>query len=77
MVGGWLEDVSKALIDLGGEGHLSQIYPRVLEYRRERKAPVGEYKAWIRNCLQSNSHGKGHNVFVHVGSLRSGRWKLA
>ncbi len=63
MVGRWLDDVTKALRDLGGEGHLSQIYPRVLEYRRELGAPIGEHKEWVRNCLQSNSRGKGHNVF--------------
>jgi hypothetical protein len=43
---GWLEDVSHALRDLGGEAHLSSIYPKVLEYRRAAGAPIGEYAAF-------------------------------
>jgi len=72
----WLEDISKALGDLGGEAHLSSIYTKVLESRQARTASLGEYQAWVRNCLQQNSRGKGHDVFAHVGPLRSGRWRL-
>ena len=72
----WLEDVSKALGDLGGEAHLSLIYPKVLERRKARRATLGKYQAWVRNCLQQNSRGKGHDMFAHVGSLRSGHWRL-
>jgi hypothetical protein len=35
----WLEDVSQALGDLGGEAHLSAIYPKVLECRRRGEQP--------------------------------------
>ncbi len=72
---GWLEDVARALTDLGGEAHLSLIYPKVYEYRKARAAPIGKYQEWVRYYLQQNSRGKGHNVFAHVAP-RSGRWRL-
>jgi len=74
--GGWLEDVSNALVELGGEAHLSSIYPKVYEYRKTRGAPMGKYREWVRYYLQQNSRSKGHDKFVHVGASRSGRWRL-
>jgi hypothetical protein len=74
--GGWLEDVSNALADLGGEAHLSAIYPKVYEYRKARGAAIGKYHEWVRYYLQQNSRGKGYNIFEHVGVPRSGRWRL-
>jgi hypothetical protein len=73
---GWLEDVSDALKELGGEAHLSAIYEKVLAYRSARKAAIGEYKAWVRYYLQQNSRGKGYDIFAHVGAYGSGRWRL-
>jgi len=73
---GWLEDVRDALISLGREAHLSAIYEKVLEYRTARKAPIGEYKAWVRYYLQQNSRGNGRDIFDHVGPPKSGRWRL-
>lgn len=35
----WLEDVSQALGDLGGEAHLSAIYPKVWECRKRGEHP--------------------------------------
>jgi hypothetical protein len=72
---GWLEDVSDALKELGGEAHLSAIYEKVLAYRRTEGEPIGEYKAWVRYYLQQNSRGRGYDIFSHVGPSRSGRWR--
>lgn len=76
MYDGWLEDVERALRNLGGEAHLSEIYKKVYAYRKARNAPLGEYEAWVRYYLQQNSRGKGRNIFAHVGQSRSGIWRL-
>lgn len=73
---GWLEDVRDALMSLGREAHLSAIYERVLAYRTARRAPIGEYKAWVRYYLQQNSRGAGQDIFDHIGPAKSGRWRL-
>ena len=72
----WVSDVMAALAELGGEGHLSDIYEVVFRDRDKRGDPLGEYEAWVRNALQSHSRGKGYNFFEHVGPPRSGRWRL-
>lgn len=74
--GGWLEDVRDALIALGGKAHLSKIYKKVLEVRRQRGDPIGKYQAWIRYYLQQNSRGRGQDIFEHVEPPRSGQWRL-
>ena len=71
----WWQDVKIALEELGGQAHLSQIYPIVYGRRNKRKDTLGNYEAWIRNSLQENSRGKGHDVFVPA-RLGSGVWKL-
>ena len=76
MPSGWLEDVSDALKELGGEAHLSAIYERVLAYRNARKAAIGEYKPWVRYYLQQSPRGKGYDIFSHVGAYGSARWRL-
>lgn len=72
----WWKDVKFSLEELGGEAHLSKIYSIVHRRRKTRKDSLGEnYKEWIRNSLQQNSRGKGHNIFEPV-KLGSGVWKL-
>lgn len=47
----WYIDVCWALAELGGEGHLGEVYPLVHRYRIARGAPIGNYKEWTRNSL--------------------------
>ena len=72
----WWKDVRNALEELGGRAHLSQIYRKVYCRRKNRKDTLGDnYKEWIRNALQENSRGKGHDTFEPV-KIGSGIWKL-
>lgn len=71
----WADDVKQVLEELGCEARLSQIYPRVQAIRRDRGAPLGDYKAWVRNVLQINSRGRGRDLF-HPIQLGSGWWRL-
>jgi hypothetical protein len=59
-------DVITALGLLGGKGKPKEIYAKVHDMRVARGDPLGQYDAWIRNALQENSRGKGHNLFVHI-----------
>jgi hypothetical protein len=70
----WASDVIKALVILGGKAHLSLIYAKVQEMRKSRGDTLGQFEAWIRHALQSNSRGKGLDCFVHLGRPRSGMW---
>jgi hypothetical protein len=72
----WYADVALALGELGGTAHLSDIYVVVVRNREVRGDPLGAHDEWVRNALQQNSHGRGHNLFVHVGPPRSGLWAL-
>lgn len=72
----WWKDVKIALEQLGGQAHLSRIYPIVHRRREARNGTLGKnYREWIRNSLQQNSRGRGHDIFEPV-KLGSGVWKL-
>jgi len=72
----WWRDVEAALKELGDKANLSQIYQIVHRRRKTRKDTLGKnYKEWIRNSLQQNSRGRGHDIFEPV-ELGSGIWKL-
>ncbi len=72
----WYNDVYDVLLKLGGQAHLSKIYDGVFEQRSRRKNPLGDnYKEWVRNALQQNSRGKGHDIFEPV-RIGSGIWKI-
>lgn len=74
----WKKNIKKALEELSGEAHLSEIYPRVKQMREARNDDVGKYKAWIRNALQENSRGKGEDIFEpkYPVEERKGIWRL-
>jgi len=74
----WIEDVEIALTRLGGQGHLSEIYPIVRELRTARNDPIGKLEEWTRNALQQNSRGKGKNLFdsVYPVEQRKGIWRI-
>lgn len=74
----WIEDVKNALIELGGEAKLAQIYEVVRKNRTQRNDTIGRLESWVRNCLQNNSRGKGRDVFepVYPVELRRGIWRL-
>ena len=72
----WWRDVKAALKQLNGKGHLKQIYPIVYQRRKDRGDTLGNnYEEWIRNALQENSRGRGHDIFEPV-RLGSGEWHL-
>ena len=71
----WIDDVYESLNELGGTSHLSKIYEIVRAKREKRKAPLGNYKSWVRNALQQNSRGKGEDLFEPF-RIGSGIWLL-
>ncbi len=72
----WYQDVYNALALLNGKAHLSKIYPEVYKLRKSRNDTLGDnYEEWVRNALQQNSRGKGHDCFEPV-KLGSGVWKI-
>ena len=73
----WLDDVRDALLALGGEAHLSDIYESVLQARKTRGATVDNYRSAVGIRLQQNAYHRGRHLFEHVGPPRSGRWKLS
>ncbi|MBU1767127.1 MAG: hypothetical protein KJ648_03360 [Candidatus Omnitrophica bacterium] len=74
----WIDDVKNALVALGGEAHLSQIYEIVEKNRSKRGDTMGKLKSWVRNTLQQNSREKGKNIFksVYPVEMRKGIWRL-
>jgi putative restriction endonuclease len=75
----WLSDVVKALNDLGGLGHYSDIYDRVAELRN------GDLpKSWhaiIRRTIEtyssdSDAYGKKNDYFYTVKGKGTGTWGL-
>lgn len=74
----WIDDVRNALIELGGEAHLSRIYKAVTDYRTKRGDPIGELESWVRHTLEQNSRGSGEDIFEPVYSVeeRRGIWRL-
>lgn len=74
----WIDDIKTALIELGGQAHLSDIYRIVRKHRIEREDTLGELEAWVRYNLQQNSRGKGEDLFepVYPPIERRGIWRL-
>jgi hypothetical protein len=72
----WKHDVFDAIRDLGGQGHLSEIYLKVLLARNRRGEVIDGYQEWVRNELRRNSDRKGRDLFEHVGAPASGIWRL-
>ena len=74
----WKDDINIALIELGGQAHLSDIYRIVKKHRSEREDTLGELQAWVRYNLQQNSRGKGDDLFelVYPPEMRRGIWRL-
>ena len=74
----WEIDVKEALKQLGGEAHLSDIYPIVKRRREKRGDSLGKYKNWVSHTLQNNSRGDGSDIFepVYPTIERKGIWRL-
>ena len=78
----WRDDVLAALISLGGEAHLSEIYEKVRERRRQngRSLPTNA-DAIVRRELEYNSsdatafRGK-FDLFRSVNGIGSGQWAV-
>ena len=78
----WRDDVRAALIDLGGQAHLSEIYAKVRELRRVggRSLPF-ELEAIVRRELENNSSDAGaftghRDWFGSVDGLGKGLWAI-
>lgn len=70
----WVEDLEKALTNLGGVATLDGIYREVLKIRTE---PIpSEYEAVIRERLERNSRGSGYDLFRSVEGIGKGVWGL-
>ncbi|MDI6738678.1 MAG: RuvA C-terminal domain-containing protein [Nanoarchaeota archaeon] len=74
----WKDYVREALVNLGRQGRLKEIYPLVEKVREERGDTTGKLEEWVRNALQQNSRGKGSNIFepVYPVESRRGIWRL-
>jgi hypothetical protein len=76
----WVDDVRSALIGLGGEGDLSQIYRAVREIRSEAGRRIVEsLEATIRQSLEayssdSENFKEGNADYFH--HISRGRWGL-
>jgi MoxR-like ATPase len=75
----WLNDLSIAFTTLGGAGnyyHLDDIYRQIEQVRKERSEPLPKsYQAVVRFYLETNSRGKGKNLFESK-EIGSGYWML-
>lgn len=75
----WLEEVQAALVALGGEAELQDIYAYI--ERTTARSLANTWTSAVRNTLECNSadtqsYRSGRNVFRHLGGERSGRWAL-
>jgi hypothetical protein len=59
----YIDDVKYALVEIGGEARLEDVYGLVLKNRSERGDKVGHCKEYVWSTLQKNSEGRGHNIF--------------
>ena len=74
----WLEDVEKALENIGGTGKLSDIYQEVRNIRP--KPHIASFEDTIRGCLERHSSDsqafEGNDVFFSVEGIGFGVWGL-
>lgn len=74
----WLEDVEKALNELGGTGTYPQIYKKI---RGIRKEPLPKtWEAIVRRTIETNSRQSanfaGNDLFYPVEGIGKGVWGL-
>lgn len=75
----WVDDVRLALVELGGEANLSEIYRTVRAARMQEGRRVGpNFQSAVRQTIQahssdSNNFEKREDCFTRV---KDGRWKL-
>lgn len=74
----WKEDIIKALIGLGGEASLQDIYEQV---KQIRKITVKHPEATIRNTLErnssdSNNFNPNNDYVFYSKGFRSGIWGI-
>lgn len=76
----WADDIVKALITLGGEAHLSEIYKAV---KKVRHGPYPEkFEETIQGSIENKSSDSkkfrkgGKDLFFTVNGLGNGRWGL-
>lgn len=74
------EHIVEALSQLGGEAHLDQIVPKVVEIVPDHKAasPAASVRARLQENWAGSAHFKGNNLFenVHGPAARAGVWRL-
>ena len=74
----WLEDVQKALQNLGGKGTYPQIYKQI---KSIRKTPLPKtWEAIVRRTIETNSRQSenfaGNDLFYSVEGIGKGVWGL-
>lgn len=78
----WWQSVEQALMNLGGQAHLTDIYNEVTRTRNSQKLSIPEsLKAITRKELEYNSSDssnwtKKRNIFYSVNGIGSGVWGL-
>jgi len=73
----WCEYIGQALLDLGGSGHLSNIYIKVAVLQAKNgKKKIKSFKDSINGILEKNSRGMGHDIFYPIGGTGRGYWGL-
>lgn len=74
------EHIVEALSQLGGEAHLDQIVPKVVEMVPDHKAasPAASVRARLQENWAGSAHFKGKDLFenVHGPAARAGVWRL-
>jgi putative restriction endonuclease len=72
----WLDEITEALQDLGGEGTLDDIYTRI--YDRNQMVFTSSWKNTVRRTIYDNSKDSvgRRDVFYSVEGLGEGIWGL-
>lgn len=74
------EHIVEALSQLGGEAHLDQLVPKVVEIVPDHKAasPAASVRARLQENWAGSAHFKGNDLFENVygPAARAGVWRL-
>ncbi|WP_422861302.1 HNH endonuclease [Flagellimonas sp. W118] len=78
-MGKWTEDIEKALIELGGLGHYSDLYEKISDIRKGQLTK--DWKSVVRRTIQQHSSDsesflKKEDLFYSVNGIGSGVWGL-
>src|SRR5215213_5034636 len=77
----WVDEIQDALRELGGKGHLDEIYRRVKERGKMDFSANAHWQDRIRRTIETHSsdslaYGGQRDLFYSVGGSGSGVWGL-